>query len=177
MQRVGTDTRAAMAQAGFVERRRSPDGWAGIERRRGRRSVLSERLTRSQVMLRCVFLLQLSMTMALAYLVPNSMTAELVAAGGIYSRSIVSVMLVVNVLAAVDLVINDLLPDGVMLLRLRAKRWLIWMVAGCLYFMHAWLAVGYHLSDNGLLTVYYVLLSALMLSYGKQASVRPDDVV
>ena len=91
---------------------------------------------------RLTLLVQASVTMALAWLAPNSLTASVIRDGG--SDAMLALLLFSGCvgLAWVDLLINDIAPPRYTAIPLMRNRHMIYALMGVCYFVNVFSAVG-----------------------------------
>lgn len=134
------------------------------------------RLLKFDLIARCAILIQTAFTCLLAWLVPTSLTARLIADGASYGRGVLLLLTLVVVAGAVDILINDFLPDRFVLPGIKRRRHVLYHLVAGLYFVQAFAGVGNTINVEDILCLSYVCTGGAAAWYSWTVSLRATHV-
>ena len=134
------------------------------------------RLIKFDLIARCAILLQAGMSCLIAWLVPTSLIARLIADGGVYGHNVLLLLTVTVVVGLLDVLINDLLPERMRLECTRRRRHGIFHILAGLFFVQAFVGVGDSIDIEDLLSLSYLLNGLIAAWYSWAISIRATHV-
>lgn len=105
-------------------------------------TTISQRMIRHEALTRAAVLVTAATTCAMALLVPDSIAARMVAAGGTSALVVTLVFTAIIGLSAVDWVVNDLMPDDYSAEPLERSRHMSYSAIGVGYLIQAMAIAG-----------------------------------
>lgn len=146
------------------------------ERIPGKGRVMLHRFLGIDLITRCSILSQTALTCALAWFVPTSLTAKLVASGHDYGQIQLLLLTGAVLLGWLDVLINDLLPESWQWCWSRKRRHTIYHVLAGLFFVQAFAGVGSTLDVEDILSVAYLLNGSMAAWYSWSVSIKATHV-
>lgn len=139
---------------------------------RNERRRRPHRLLQFDLLVRVAILFAATTTCLLAWFVPQSLTAVLLAGGNEIGRGVLVVMTMAVSIGYADVLVNDLLPDRYSLAVAKHFRHLGYSLLAALYLLQAYVSVGEALGPEDLLPFGYALNAVLSAWYSWTTAVR-----
>lgn len=130
------------------------------------------RLLQFDLLVRVAILFSATTTCLLAWFVPQSLTAVLLASGAEIGRVVLIVMTGAVAIGYADVLINDLAPDRYSLPLAKHLRHLGYSLLAALYMLQAYVSVGDTMGPEDLLPLGYALNAILSAWYSWTTAVR-----
>jgi hypothetical protein len=124
------------------------------------------------VIVRVALLSQASLTCALAWLVPSSLTYVLLREGGPQGGAVKLALLLLLVISWLDIIVNDLAPASVSFRVAKARRHLLYSALGALYLVQAFASVGDTFDVSDVLSVGYIASGLVCAWYSFAVALR-----
>lgn len=132
------------------------------------------RLLKFDVIARCAIMVYASFTCTLAWFVPTSLTAKIIAQGGHYGTVALIAFSVIVAVGLVDILINDFLPEAYSFCSIKARRHKLYHYVATLYFIQAMVGVGNTINIEDTVSVFYFLIGVIAAWYSWTAACRGD---
>jgi len=130
------------------------------------------RLLQFDLLVRVAILFTSATTCLLAWFVPQSLTAALLADGADIGRAVMLIMTSAVAIGYVDVLINDLLPDRFSFPMVKHFRHLGYSLLAALYLLQAYVSVGDTMGPEDLLPFGYCLSALVSAWYSWTTAVR-----
>jgi hypothetical protein len=130
------------------------------------------RLLQFDLLVRVSILFSSTITCLLAWFVPQSLTAVLLAGGAEMGRIVLIVMTGAVAIGYADVIINDMLPDRYSLPMAKHLRHLGYSLLAALYLLQAYVSVGNSLGPEDLLPFGYALNALMAAWYSWTTAIR-----
>lgn len=130
------------------------------------------RLLRFDLLVRVAILFASTITCLLAWFVPSSLTAALLIESGAVGRVVLLALTVTTGVGYLDVLINDLMPDGFRIRSIKCKRHLGYSMIAFLYFIQAYASVGATFGPEDLLSMGYMMNGAMAAWFSWTSAVR-----
>lgn len=133
-------------------------------------------LIKFDLIARCAILSPALYTCALAWFVPASLTAKLIASGHGYGHTLLILLTACVIVGMLDVLINDLLPERIFLTYFRRRRHLIFNVLAGLFFVQVYAGIGDVVNAEDLLSLAYLSNGLVAAWYSWATSLRATHV-
>ena len=130
------------------------------------------RLLQFDLLVRVSILFAASITCLLAWFVPQSLTAVLLADGAEIGRAVLLVMTGAVAIGYADVIVNDLAPDRYSLPIAKHLRHLGYSLLAALYLLQAYVSVGDSMGPEDLLPFGYALNAVMAAWYSWTTAIR-----
>lgn len=130
------------------------------------------RLLQFDLLVRVAILFASTITLLLAWFVPQSLTAHLLAEGGNVGRAVLMLMTAAILVGYADTLINDLMTDRYALSVIKRNRHLGYSLIATLYLLQAYVSVGGSVGPEDLLPMGYAMNAFLAAWYSWTTAVR-----
>lgn len=136
----------------------------------------AHRLLQFDLLCRAAILCSASITVALAWFVPRSLTALLLADGGSFGWVVLSLLTACVLVGWLDVLINDVLPDGWQIAFARHERHRGYAMIAGLYLLQAYASIGDAITADDLLPLGYTAQACIAAWYSWTTAVRGWNV-
>lgn len=134
------------------------------------------RLMKFDVIARCAIMIYSAFTCTLAWFVPTSLTAKIIAQGGGYGYVVLIAFSTIIAIGFVDICINDILPDCYSFRSVKVRRHKLYHYVATLYFIQAMVAVGDRIDVEDFVAAFYFLIGVVAAWYSWAAACRGEHV-
>ena len=136
----------------------------------------SHPLLKFSLIARCAILSDALTVCLLAWFVPMSITAKMIAPGDTAGVVILVLFTACALIGVVDVIINDLLPPSIMLRSVFKRRYAIYNVLAVLYFVRAFAGVGDSIGLDDVLPLSYLMTGFVAAWYSWASAIKGENV-